>query len=69
MRRLGLALAHRQNAGAHNLGDESSGVDDKAEGERDKFRQQTPAAVEIELAHDRWFDLCRSADGEEGEQR
>ena len=46
----GLLLAPRNalDAGAHDLGNEGTGVDDEAEEQRHELRQDDDAAVEVE---------------------
>ena len=50
LRRLGLALGHAQDAGAHDLGDEARRVDGEAEQQRHQLGQDGDAALEIEAA-------------------
>ena len=52
-RRLELALRHRQDAAAHDLGDEGGGVGRERGEQRDEFRHQHEAAADIEAAERR----------------
>ena len=51
LRRLGLAVRHGQNAGAHHFGDEGRGIDRERQQERREFRQDFDAAHDVEAAH------------------
>ena len=52
-RRLGLAVRDRQDAGAHDLGDEGGGVDRQAEQQRHELRQDLRCRREVEAARAR----------------
>ena len=46
--RLGLPVADREDAGAHDLGDEGGGVDREPEHQRQELRRDRRAAAEVE---------------------
>ena len=56
-RRLGLPARHRQDAGAHDLGDEGAGVKRQAEQQRDELGNDPHAADEIEAVQ---LGICRT---------
>ncbi len=61
MGRLGLAVADRLDAGAHDLGDEGGGVDGQRQQQRHEFRDHHHAALEIEPAQRRIVEGQRHA--------
>ena len=67
-RRLGLPARHRENSGAHDLGDEGGRIGRKRDQQRDEFGDQAHAADEIEAAQLRMLEADRKAErGEHGE--
>ena len=66
--RLGLAVRHREHAGAHDLGDEAGGVGDEPEGQRREFGIELQAARQVEAGRAREAEIDRPPGGEIGER-
>ena len=68
-RRLGLAARNREDAGAHDLGDEGGGVGRERDQQRDEFGHQPKSADEVEAAQLGLLEADREAGRDEHDER
>ncbi len=67
--RLRLAARNREQAGAHDLGNEGGGVGGQRDKQCDKLREESNAADEVEAAQLRTLEADRKAGRDEGDER